>query len=137
MRAAKASLDLVRDGVVDQSHRAHLGFGDFTSFSDGIGDLAGFAKTNPNAALLVTGDYQSAKAETASAFDHFGGAIDENDLLRQLSHSFAGGGKHFRPTFGHSPVSSRRSAETSTAATSAFTPAASASDWFCHFFSPG
>src|SRR6266567_2614216 len=119
MGAAKPRLDLVRDGVVDQGHRAHLGFGNFASFANGVGDLAGFAQANPNAALLVAGNYQRAKAEAAPAFDYFGRAIDENDFFRQLGHALAGGVKHFRAAFGRSPVASRRPAETSTTAAAA------------------
>jgi hypothetical protein len=34
--------------------------------------------------LAITSDDKSAEAEAPSAFDYFGGAIDENDLFNQV-----------------------------------------------------
>ena len=60
------------------------GAGHFAALADGIGHFAGLAQTNPDAAVLVADDDQRAEIEPASAFDHFGGAVDEHDLLGQF-----------------------------------------------------
>ena len=59
----------------------HLVAGQFAAFANGIGDFAGFAQTNTHTAPLVANDHQRAEIEAASAFDDFGGAVDEDNLL--------------------------------------------------------
>jgi hypothetical protein len=54
---------------------------DFSTLTNGICDLAGFAQTNPDFSALITYDNKSTEIETASAFHNFGGAIDKHDLL--------------------------------------------------------
>ena len=58
--------------------------GQFAAFANGIRHFAGFAQAHADAALLVAHDNQRAEIETASAFDDFGGAVDEDDLLDQF-----------------------------------------------------
>jgi hypothetical protein len=51
------------------------------AFLDGIRDFVGLAVTDPDLAFTVTDDGESRERKTATAFDDFGTAIDENHLL--------------------------------------------------------
>ena len=82
--AAVAAKNFVRDGRILQGDADHVLLGHFAALADGFGNFDGFAQANADMALFVTGDDQRAKAEAASAFDDFGGAIDENNFLAQL-----------------------------------------------------
>jgi hypothetical protein len=53
--------------------------------ADGVRHLAGFAQTNSDTPLAITHHHESAETEAPTALDHFGGTIDENNLLRQLA----------------------------------------------------
>ena len=57
----------------------------FAAFADRISNFAGFAEANADSALLVAHHHQRAETETASAFHDFGGTVDEDDFLDQLS----------------------------------------------------
>ena len=54
-------------------------------FPDRFGDFLRFAKSAANAAIVIAGDDQRAETEAATAFHHFGAAIDEHDLLRRVA----------------------------------------------------
>ena len=83
-RAAIVREDFVRNGRVLQRHADHLRAGHFAALANGIRHFAGLAQADAHAAVLVADDDQRAEIEAASAFDDFGGAIDEHDLLGQL-----------------------------------------------------
>ena len=75
----------MRNGGVFQRRRATIWLrARLAALADGIGHFAGFAKADADAALLVAHDHQRAEIESATAFDHFGGAVDEDDLLGQF-----------------------------------------------------
>jgi hypothetical protein len=59
-------------------------FRHFAAFADGFRNFHGFAETQSNFSLAVSSNDQGAEAETATAFDDLGGAVDENDLLGQF-----------------------------------------------------
>ena len=65
-------------------NRNHLIAGQFAAAADGVRDFAGLAQGITNPAVLVTDDHERAEIETASAFDDFGGTVDEDDLFRQF-----------------------------------------------------
>ena len=64
--------------------RHHLLAGEFAAAADGIRHFAGLAQAIAHAAAFVADDHQRAEIETASAFDDFGGTVDEHDLLDQF-----------------------------------------------------
>jgi hypothetical protein len=61
-----------------------VGLGNFAAFADGFGNFDGLSKTHADATALVSRDNQRAEAEAPTAFDDFGGAIDEDNLLAQF-----------------------------------------------------
>jgi len=73
----------MRYGFVLQRHRSQLSLGTLAGFSNGIGHLVSLAKTQTNPPLLVTNNYQSAKAKSATTLDHLSGAVDENRFLNK------------------------------------------------------
>ena len=77
-------IDFVRNGNVLQTDRDHLGARGFAAFADGIGDFASFAETDANAATLVANNNERAEIKSPSTFDHFGRAVDKNDLFSQF-----------------------------------------------------
>ena len=76
--------DFMRDGVVGDSHFLEALASTFSSLADGFADFLGFAKSEADTTRFVTNDKQCAKAETATPFDDFGAAIDENGFFNQL-----------------------------------------------------
>jgi hypothetical protein len=89
--------NFMRDRSVFQTNADHLVAGHFTTFADRIGNFPGFAKPDAHAPTSVTDHDQSAKIETPTALDDFGGAINENDLFGQfLALALLGGVCTFR-----------------------------------------
>jgi hypothetical protein len=74
----------MRNGAAFEGHGDHLALGDFAALANGVGDFSRLAKTHTDPAFFVAHDDQCAEAETAAAFDDLGGAIDENDFLREF-----------------------------------------------------
>jgi hypothetical protein len=72
------------NGGIFERHADHLCASEFAPFADGISNFTGFSQTNPDFAALVSDNHERAEIEAAAAFDDFGGAIDEDDLLNQL-----------------------------------------------------
>jgi hypothetical protein len=58
--------------------------GHFAALADGVGDFTGFAQANPDAAAFISDDNEGAEIKAAATFDHFGGAVDENDLFDEF-----------------------------------------------------
>src|SRR5207302_5372502 len=56
----------------------------FATFADRIGDFAGLSESDSDFPALIAHNHQRAEIEASSTFYHFGGAIDEHDLLDQL-----------------------------------------------------
>ncbi len=84
LRAAIVRVDFVRDGCVLERHADHLRTGYFAAFTNGIRHFPSLAQPNSHAAVLVANDDERTEIETSSAFNDFGGAIDEDHLLGQL-----------------------------------------------------
>jgi len=61
-----------------------LGAGDFAAFANGVGDFTGFAEADTDTPVFVTDNDEGTKIETASAFDDFGGAVDEHDFFDEF-----------------------------------------------------
>jgi hypothetical protein len=74
----------VWDSCFFERNTNHLVPGHFAPFADGIGDFAGLAEANTDAATLIAHHDEGAEIKTAPAFDDFGGAIDEDDLLDEF-----------------------------------------------------
>src|SRR5437667_366107 len=83
MRPAITRDDLVRNRMVLQGNWYHAVLGDFPALADGVGHFPALAQTDADPAPFIAHDDQGAKAEAASALDHFGGAIDKHDFLRE------------------------------------------------------
>jgi hypothetical protein len=99
--------NFVRNGSVFQANIDHLVARHFATFSYGIGDFASFSKTYSDPTASISNDDQGAEIKTATALNHFRGAIDENNLLGQfLSSSLLVGVHSFRPRFAASPADS-------------------------------
>ena len=62
----------------------HVSPGEFATFADGVRDLIGLAQTQAHAATFVAHYNEGAEIESATAFDHLGGTVDEHDLFRQF-----------------------------------------------------
>src|SRR5258706_11005783 len=74
----------MRNRGVFKGDSNHLRAGHFAGLANRIGDLTGFAESDPHAAMLVADDDQRTEIKTASAFDDFGGALDEHNLLGEF-----------------------------------------------------
>jgi hypothetical protein len=97
----------------------HGFFGTLGCLADGFRHFARLAGAVADAAFLVTHDNQGSEGETASAFDHFGDAVDGNELVGQLIAGFA---VAFLFAFARAVI---------------ITAAAAAFAWFtCHIFAP-
>src|SRR5207248_9699941 len=82
--AAIMRKNFVRNRGILEADSQHLGPRQLTTFADGIGDFAGLAQANPNAAAFIAYNYQRAEIEATAAFYHFGRAIDEHHLLGEF-----------------------------------------------------
>jgi hypothetical protein len=131
VRAAKAGLNFMGDGMVLEGDARHLSLGEFPAFADRVGHFAGLAQTHSDTSLLVAHHNEGAKAKTASAFNDFGRAVDENDLLREFGDSLATRGKEFSPTFTWAAGATLMTTETPVPAACAL---AATFNWFCHSF---
>lgn len=67
-----------------QRNTHHVATSGFTALADSIGDFAGLAQTDTDAAFFVTHNDKRAEIETPATFDDFGGTVDENDLFDQF-----------------------------------------------------
>jgi hypothetical protein len=74
-----------RTAQLDQAQFAMSAFG---ALLDGVRHFFGFAETETNAALAVTGYHQGRKAETTAAFDDFGATVNVNDLVNVFGSGF-------------------------------------------------
>jgi hypothetical protein len=74
----------VGNGDVSEHDGNHLIPGEFATTTNRIRDFGRLTQGISHASAAVTDDHQRAEIETASAFDDFGGAIDEDDLLGQF-----------------------------------------------------
>ena len=83
-RAAIVHKHFVRNSRILQRHTDHLRAGHFAALANCIRHFAGLAQTNSHSTVLVANNDQCAEVKTASAFDDFGGTIDEDDLLGEL-----------------------------------------------------
>src|SRR3954469_15917665 len=84
-RAAEFGKNFVRDRGVHERNRDHALLGIFAALPDRVSDFAGFAEADADFALFVADDNKRAEAETTTALDDFGGAIDENHFLGQVA----------------------------------------------------
>ena len=73
----------VLDGSTRERVAFHRAFGDIRAFSDGVNNFTRLAKTITGATLTVAYDDQCVKAEVTTSLNHFGDAIDEDNLLDQ------------------------------------------------------
>src|SRR6266498_2655973 len=117
MRPAVTRDHFVRNRMVLQGNRHHAVLGDFATLADGVGHFPALAQPDADPAPFIAHDDQGAKAEPASALDHFGGAIDEHDFLREgitpLPRS--------RITIGRAPATRTATAKAAAAAPAAWT----------------
>jgi len=74
----------VRNCHIFQRDGNHLVSREFAAALDGIRNFARFAQRITDLAALVADDDERAEIETASAFDNFRRAVDEDNLLHQF-----------------------------------------------------
>ena len=71
----------MRDGVIFHLHQTHVFPCALAGLADRIRNFVGFANGIANPAAAVTRHHESGKAEAASAFHHFGGAVDVDNAF--------------------------------------------------------
>src|SRR5204862_4331676 len=108
---------LMENGRSHQGNFHHALLGYFPALANVVSHFAGFAQANADPALLITHHHQGTEAETASAFDHFGGPIDKHHFLGKLIDGFAIGAEKFGAAFG-GPAPPGTASKTTTAAAS-------------------
>jgi hypothetical protein len=75
---------IVRDGAADERHTDHVLLGIVTGLADRLRDLGGLAFACTDHPLAVTHYNYGAEVEPAASADHFGHAVDLDQLLFKL-----------------------------------------------------
>ena len=80
----------MRDCRPAQRHAHHLPAGHVTAFANGVRDFPSLAQTQADfVALLVAHNHKRAEAEAATTLDDFRRAVDEDDLLAEITQIFS------------------------------------------------
>src|SRR5918912_17615 len=81
---AEASDQLMRQRVVDERYANQILLGRLDALLDGERHFARLARAEADVAGLVADDDERGKAQILSALDHFGDAVDGDDLILQV-----------------------------------------------------
>ena len=68
-----------------QRHADQLALGLLGRLADGLGNFAGLAVTEADAALLVADDDERGKTEALAALDHLGHTVDVDQAIDELA----------------------------------------------------
>jgi hypothetical protein len=114
------------NGGAAQLDQTQFAMGAFGAFLYGIGHFLGFAETQANAALAVTGYHQGRKAEATTTFDHFGATVDVYHFVNVFGRRLGFARTTVATTLATTATMTTASAATLTAATMTTTVTATA-----------
>src|SRR3954470_3616987 len=77
--------DLVRDGGAGLGQLDHRSLGGVHRLADGLGDLVGLARGDPDLGLAVAHRHEGVEREPPAALDHLGHAVDGDDVLHVIA----------------------------------------------------